>query len=316
MPDRTIQGVALGFAAFALFSLSDASVKLIAGVIPPIQSAFIGALFGLLILPFLLHPGDRVTDMVRSVNRPLWLVRFFAYPAGVIGSVTAFTHLSMSEAMVLMFLQPAFVTLMSIFFLKEKVGLQRWLAILIGFAGVLIVLRPGFRELSIGHLGAIFAGLGGATLIVVFRALGDREKKVSQVGAGLLGAVLICGVLSIRDFVIPDLRQLALLAGYGLLAALANVLTTKASVMAPATLVGATQYGQMIWAILLDDLLFNLRPDRTMLVGSLFILASGALTIIRERHHRRPWAAPLGGEKPAAAILAHRAGETKPPHNS
>lgn len=307
MADRTVQGVALGFAAFALFSLSDASVKLIAGAIPPIQSAFIGALFGLLVLPFLLHPGDRLSDIVRTVDRPLWLVRFFAYPAGVIGSVTAFTHLSMSEAMVLMFLQPAFVTLMSIFFLKEKVGVQRWLAILIGFAGVLIVLRPGFRELSIGQLGAIFAGLGGATSIVVFRALGDREKKVSQVGAGLLGAIVICGALSLRDFVVPDVRQLALLAGYGLLAALANVLTTKASVMAPATLVGATQYGQMIWAMALDDLLFGLRPDRTMLVGSLFILASGVLTVVRERHHRQPWPAPLGGEKAAAGILTHEA---------
>ena len=311
MADRTTQGVALGFAAFALFSLSDASVKLIAGAIPPIQSAFIGALFGMLVLPFLLHRGDRLTDVFRTVDRPLWLVRFFAYPASVIGSVTAFTHLSMSEAMVLMFLQPAFVTIMSIFFLKEKVGVQRWLAILIGFVGVLIVLRPGFRELSIGHFGAIFAGFGGAVSIVVFRALGDREKKVSLVGAGLLGAIMICGLLSIRDFTLPDIRQTLLLAGYGLLAALANILTTRASTMAPATLVGATQYGQMIWAIILDALLFSIRPDGPMLIGSLFILGSGALTIIRERSHGRPWSPPLGGEKAAAAILAHGAAKAE-----
>lgn len=307
MIDRTTQGVALGFASFAFFSLSDASVKLIAGAIPPIQSAFIGALFGMLALPFLLRSGGRLSDAVRTVNRPLWLVRFFAYPAGVIGSVTAFTHLSMSEAMVLMFLQPAFVTVMSIFFLKEKVGLQRWLAILIGFAGVLIVLRPGFRELSIGHLGAIMAGLGGAISIVVFRALGDREKKVSLVGAGLLGAVVICGALSLRDFTVPDLKQLLFLAGYGLLAALANILTTKASTMAPATLVGATQYGQMIWAIILDDLLFSIRPDGPMLIGSLFILGSGVLTIVRERKRGHPWSTPIGGERAAAAILAQSA---------
>lgn len=307
MTNRTTQGVALGFSSFALFSLSDASVKLIAGAIPPIQSAFIGALFGLLVLPFLLQSGEHLTDVVRTVNRPLWLIRFFAYPAGVIGSVTAFTHLSMSEAMVLMFLQPAFVTVLSIFFLKEKVGIQRWLAILIGFVGVLVVLRPGFRELSIGHLGAIIAGLGGAISIVVFRALGEKEKKVSLVGAGLLGAVVICGLLGIQGFTVPDLNQLLLLAGYGLLAALANILTSKASTMAPATLVGATQYGQMIWAIILDDFLFALRPDGPMLIGSLFILVSGGLTIIRERYHNHPWSPPLGGEKAAAAILQHRA---------
>ncbi|WP_407829709.1 hypothetical protein, partial [Staphylococcus aureus] len=91
-----------------------------------------------------------------------------------------------------------------------RVGMQRWLAIAIGFVGVLIVLRPGFRELSIGHLGAIFAGFGGAVSIVVFRALGVREKKISLVGAGLMGAIVICGALSISDFVMPDGEQILL----------------------------------------------------------------------------------------------------------
>ncbi|CUW96929.1 DMT family transporter [Rhizobium pusense] len=307
MIDKTTSGVALGFAAFAIFSLSDASVKLIAGAIPPMQSAFIGAIFGCLVLPFLLSPGDRLHDVFSTVDRRLWLVRFFAYPAGVIGSITAFTHLSMSEAMVLMFLQPSFVTMMSILFLKERVGMQRWLAIAIGFVGVLIVLRPGFRELSIGHLGAIFAGFGGAVSIVVFRALGVREKKISLVGAGLMGAIVICGALSISDFVMPDGEQILLLAGYGLLAALANLLTTRASILAPATLVGATQYGQMVWAIILDDMLFGLRPDISMMIGLMFIIGSGALTIMREHSLGRHWGAPIGGERSAAAILVHEA---------
>lgn len=269
-----------------------------------------------LLLPFLLAPGDRLRDVFSTVDRRLWLVRFLAYPAGVIGSVTAFTHLSMAEAMVLMFLQPSFVTVMSILFLKERVGMQRWLAIAIGFVGVLIVLRPGFRELSIGHLGAIFAGFGGAVSIVVFRALGTREKKVSLVGAGLMGAIVICGALSIRGFVIPDGKQTLLLAGYGLLAALANVLTTRASVMAPATLVGATQYGQMLWAIILDDVLFGVRPDMPMIVGMVFILGSGVLTIMREHRLGRRWGAPIGGERAASAVLVHEASRnpgTSPP---
>lgn len=271
------------------------------------QSAFIGALFGCLVLPFLRAPGGSVLDVFRTVNRPLWFVRCLAYPVGVIGSVTAFTHLSMAEAMVLMFLQPTYVTLMSIAFLKEKVGPRRWLAIAMGFVGVLIVLRPGFRELSIGHIGAIFAGLGGAVSIVTFRALGDRESKASLVGAGLVGAIVICGALSFRDFTMPDARQWVFLAGYGILAALANILTTKASAMAPATLIGATQYGQMVWAIILDDLLFGTRPDRTMLVGMVFILGSGVLTVVRERQLGKPWPAAMGGNRQAVGVLTHDA---------
>lgn len=295
--DKTKQGVLLGFLAFALFSISDANVKLLFGSIPPIQSAFIGAVFGCLLLPFIKKPNETFAGIFHTENRPLWLVRFFAYPMGIIGSVTAFTHLSMAEAMVLMFLQPAYVTVLSIFFLKEKVGWQRWLAIIIGFIGVLIVLRPGFRPLSIGHVGAIFAGLGGAISIVVFRSQCKKESGLSLVGAGLIGAVIVCGLLSARNFVMPDYHQCIFLAGYGILAALANILTIRASLLAEASLIGDTQYAQMLWAVILDYLLFHTEPDKFMFIGIVFILVSSVITIMRERKHGKVIQAPLGGAR-------------------
>src|SRR5690606_14415766 len=115
-----------------------------------------------------------------------------------------------------------FVTIMSVFFLKEKVGIRRWGAVIVGFIGVLIILRPGFRELSIGHLGAIFGGLSGAISIIIFRAMGPKEKSLSLYGAGVLGWLTICGVAMIPVFVMPTAEQWMFLAGYGLLAALAN----------------------------------------------------------------------------------------------
>ena len=78
--DRTTKGVLLGFAAFGVFSFSDACVKLIGGQLPPYESAFFGAVFGLTILPFLLRKGDRWIDIVSTTNLPLWLVRFLAFP--------------------------------------------------------------------------------------------------------------------------------------------------------------------------------------------------------------------------------------------
>lgn len=280
--DKNLKGILLAFLAFVAFSFSDASVKLIEGKLPPYESAFFGAVFALLVVPFIMKREDKLSDIFRTNNRPLWLVRFWAYPAGVIGSVTAFTHLPMAEAFVLIFLQPTFVTILSILFLKEKVGVRRWAAVAIGFIGVLIVLRPGFRELSIGHLGATFAGLGGAIAIVSFRAAGANEKQISLFGSGILGALLICGTLMIGNFEIPTWQEWLMLAGYGLLAALANIIMMHATINAPAVYISTTQYSQMIWAIIIGYLVFGDKVDLPMLVGILFIIGSGVITLVRE----------------------------------
>lgn len=300
---RALRGVLLGFASFAIFAFSDASVKLIRGELPPYESAFFGALCGLTVLPFLLAPGDRWRDVFTTTNRPLWLLRFVAFPTSVIGSVTAFSHLSMAEAFVLIFLMPAFVTVMSVCFLKEQVGFRRWSAVVIGFLGVLIVLRPGFRQLGIGHLGAVFAGLGGAVSVVCFRAVGANEKRISLLGAGTLGGVAICGLLSAPHFVMPNAHQWMELAGYGLLAAVANVLMMYAALAAAATLIGPTQYSQMLWAILLGYVLFGDGVDVPMLAGMVLIVGSGLLTLLREKIRGTTLPPSVGGEGNVAAAL-------------
>jgi drug/metabolite transporter (DMT)-like permease len=299
---RALRGVFLAFAAFAIFAFSDASVKLIRGELPPHESGFFGAVCGLTVLPFLLGPGDRWSDVFVTSNWPLWVVRFIAFPASVIGSVTAFSHLSMAEAFVLIFLLPAFVTVMSVVFLKEHVGFRRWSAVAVGFLGVLIVLRPGFRQLGIGHFGAVFAGLGGAISVVCFRAIGTKEKQVSLLGAGTLGGVVVCGLLTAPHFVVPNAHQWLELAGYGLLAAVANLLMMRAALAAPATLIGPTQYSQMLWAILLGYVLFGDRVDVPMLIGMVLIVGSGLLTLMREKIRGTPLPPSVGGERTAAAL--------------
>ncbi len=299
--DPVFLGLMLGFLSFALFSFSDASVKLIEGSLPPVESAFFGALFGLAVLPFLRKPAEPWRDIFATTHRPLWLLRFLSYPIGVMGSVTAFTLLPMAEAFALIFLQPAYVTVISTLFLKEKVGARRWLAVLIGFVGVLIVLRPGFRELSLGHLGAVIAGLGGAIAVITFRVADPAEKKISLFGAGIIGGVLVCGLVMLPGFRWPDAMQWLWLAGYGLLAALANLSMMVATRLAPASWIGPTQYSQMLWAILFGYLLFGDHLDRYMVIGIVLIVASGLLTLLRERQRNIPLPTPLAASNPQAA---------------
>jgi drug/metabolite transporter (DMT)-like permease len=307
--DNTLKGALLAFLCFAAYSFSDASVKLVEGRVPPFEAGFIGTLVGIFAIPFLIKPGDRWTDMVRTRNRPLWLLRFVCAAVSTVCSIIAFTELSMAEAFCLIFLLPSFATIMSVIFLKEQVGLKRWTAVGVGFVGVLVVLRPGFRELSPGHLAALTAGFTGAVSVIIYRALGPSEKNISMYGAGLLGSLSICSIAMLPNLVLPSVSDLLLLASFGLLAAVGTVLLMIASFYAPAAIVTPIQYTQMLWAILLGYLLFGDGVDGWMLVGIALIVGSGLLTLIRERKRHTPLPPPVAGTSDTALAVKPEHGD-------
>ncbi len=278
-----LYGIFLAFASYAAFAVSDACVKFIDGTLSPYQTASIGAVLGLAAIPFMMKKGEGLSDAVRTNYPSMWIFRTVSSAAGAIGSVVAFTYLSMAEAFALIFLLPTFVTILSVIFLREQVGWRRWLAVFIGFLGVLVVLRPGFRELSIGHLGALFGGMSGAISIVIFRLMGPKEKRISLYTSGLVGPILIAGALAIPYLEWPSATQWVYLAGYGLLAAGANVLLLFAAQYAPASAIASPQYSQMLWAILFGYFIFDDVIDTPMLIGICLIVASGIFTFIREK---------------------------------
>lgn len=283
-----LRGVLTAFAAYAVFAFSDAAVKLLDGGIPSYQVAFAGAVFGLVILPLIKGRDDSWFDVVRTSNRLLWLLRFVCGAVGSIASIITFTHLPMAEAFCLLFLLPSFVTILSVVFLKEDVRWQRWTAVIVGFIGVLIVLRPGFRELSIGHLAGAIGGFSAAVAIIVLRGMGPTEKRMSLYGAGLLGTLVVSGLLMLSDITMPSPLQWGLIAGYGILGAIGNALLMTAARMAPANLVAPPQYSQMIWAILFGYFIFDDTIDLPMAGGIALIIFSGLLTLMRERKRGTP----------------------------
>lgn len=287
-PNSPARGVLIAFAAYAVFAFSDASIKILHGTIPSLEIAFIGALFGTAALPFIKANDDSWFDVVRSTNRTLWLLRFVCGAIGAIASIITFTLLPMAEAFCLLFLLPSFVTILSVIFLKEDVRWQRWAAVFVGFAGVLVVLRPGFRELSVGHLAAAIGGLTAAISIVVLRKMGPAEKRLSLYGAALLGTIIVSGVLMVSNFVMPTPYQWLFIASYGLLGAAGNVMLMNAARMAPANLVAPPQYSQMLWAIAFGYLIFDDAVDLPMAGGILLIICSGLLTLARERKRGTP----------------------------
>lgn len=283
------KGVLFGFMAFAAYALSDAFVKSLRGTLPAYEAVFFGAALGLTALPFIKGRGDRWREVLIAQRQGLWIVRAVASAVGSIAAVIAFTALPMAEAFALIFLLPIFVTILSVLVLKEHVGWRRWSAVVAGFLGVLVVLRPGFRVLGVGHLAAIICGLAGAISMIALRLAGPHEKRVTLYGAGMVGSMLITGVLMVTDFRWPDLHQWMLLLGYGLLAALAAVLLMLATQRAPANHVAPTQYSQMLWAVLLGYVLFNDELDWPMAIGIAIILGAGLFTFMREDRVTRWW---------------------------
>jgi S-adenosylmethionine uptake transporter len=283
------KGVLLGFMAFAAYALSDAFVKSLRGSLPAYEAVFFGAALGLTALPLIKGGGARWREALFAQRQGLWLVRAVASAVGSIAAVMAFTALPMAEAFALIFLLPIFVTILSVLVLKEHVGWRRWSAVVAGFIGVLVVLRPGFRVLGIGHLAAIICGLAGAISMIALRLAGPHEKRISLYGAGILGSMLITGALMLADFRWPQAWQWLLLLGYGLLAALGSVLLMLATQKAPANHVAPTQYSQMLWAVLLGYAFFHDRLDWPMAIGIAIILGAGLFTFVREDKVTRWW---------------------------
>jgi len=288
-PHPPIKGIALGFLAYFLFSCSDANVKALGGHLPVFEIGFFQILFAALVLLFLRPRDERWRDALR-VRRPgLVALRGIAgASAGILG-IYAFTHLPFAEAYALIFLSPSIATILSIFILNEQVGWRRWLAVAIGFTGVMTIVRPGFETLELGHLAAFAVSFCAAGTIIILRTLGQTERRVSLLSAVILTSLLLNGTLMLRDFHWPALNDLPYLAAAGVFAGIAQLCLILATHAAPANRVAPAQYSQMVWAIVIGGIFFAEFPDVPAMIGIGLIAISGLFTFMREETRGRWW---------------------------
>lgn len=285
MDTKTLfSGMALAFGAYASFSISDAFSKLLAGQLDPFEVAFSGGLFGFLILPFIRRSGESYLDIVRPQKWGMWLLRAGCVFVATAASVEAFMLLPMPEAFSLMFLMPLFVTILSVLLLKEKVTFWAWLAVVLGFAGVLIVLRPGFRELHWGHLCALVAAFANAGSVIAYRLADQERTRLSLFGSSLIGPLVGNGLLMGLHAQWPaTLTAWVYLFGYGFLAALGQLMMMMATARAPANRVALPQYSQMVWGVALSYLVFHQSLDMWTFVGIIVLMSSGILNWVRQK---------------------------------
>ena len=277
-----VKGISFGFLAMAIFACGDASVKAIGDRMTVFEIGFFTTAFACIALPFVRQPHERWRDMFRMHRPGLVMLRTVAGVLAGIFSIIAFTTLPLAEVYSLIFLSPLFVTILSIPFLGETVGWRRALAILVGFAGVLLVVRPGFRELMPGHLAAAGAALCGATTVLALRALGPTEKRITLMGVVFTAALAFNGVMMLFDFHMPAPTDFLLTALAGLCGGTAHMLLMAAVRAAPANRIAPAQYSQIAWAILLGALFFDEFPDAVAIGGIGLVVFAGLFTFVRE----------------------------------
>lgn len=283
MLDRFLRGVPAAFFAYAAFSFSDALIKqagdaMHAGVF---EIGFFIAVFSILpVMAF--RPADERWRMMLAMKRP-WLVHLRGL-SGITGgllSIYAFTHLPLAEAYALIFLIPIFVTVLSVVILREPVGWRRWLAVLAGFGGILLVVRPGFREITIAHAAGIGVAFCGALTIILLRTLSGSERRSTLMGIIIAYALAINFIGMAPDFRMPKPDLLLVMAGAGILTGLAHIALVQAT-SAPANHIAPVQYSQIVWAIVLGALFFAEIPEALTFAGLGVLALSGLFTFIRE----------------------------------
>jgi drug/metabolite transporter (DMT)-like permease len=276
------KGIILGFVAYGVFSCGDAAVKALGGHLSIFEIGFFAGLFALFAIPFAKPRGEPWRETFR-VRRPgLVILRATTgTTAGILG-VFSFTTLPFAEAYSLIFLAPLFATLLSVPLLGERIGWRRIAATIAGFGGVLLVVRPGFRELMPGHLAAVGVAICTAATVLLLRVLGPTESRATLLAGTIALSMTVNGALMFLDFRGPMPADFVWLAMAGMFAGTAQILLMAAIHLAPANRVAPTQYSQVVWAVMLGAIFFREFPDALALVGMALVVASGLVTFLRE----------------------------------
>ncbi|MBN9071689.1 MAG: DMT family transporter [Rhizobiales bacterium] len=277
-------GVVLALVAYAVYAWGDGFIKSAGGALSVFEIGFFNVLFAGIFLLFLKPGGERWHGFWR-MGRP-WAVHARAVSglAAGICSVYAFTTIPLAETYALIFLAPIFVTLLSVVLLRESVGPWRWFAVAMGFAGVLLVVRPGFRTLELGHLAALAVAFLAACTIILMRSLAE-EKQTTMLGMLIAYGLVFNGLAAAAtsSFQLPGWRLMLFLMAAGLCTAGGHRLQLLATRRSPANLIAPTHYSQILWAVVIGAAFFGEYPDWISLVGMAVVAASGLLTLVRER---------------------------------
>lgn len=281
---RTDNRLGIGYMVLAMLLMAsvDAQTKYLSQTLPVLQVAWfrqLGLLVGVLAII-----GMRGLAVLETRRPGLQVLRGALAVCSAVSFILAISYVPLVDAAAVTFVAPLVVTVMGAVLLKEPVGIRRWAAALVGFAGAMIVLRPG---LGVVHPAALFA-LGAAFMFasrqVLSRVLADSDSTPTTLAyTALTGSALLTLPLPFIWQTPQTALELALLASIGVLAGFGELCVIKSLEVGEAVAVAPMQYTTLLWTTGFGWLLFADLPDLWTTVGALIVVASGLYTFHRER---------------------------------
>lgn len=281
----------LSLGGFSLYAIGDVFIKMAAADYPPEKIAFFINMF---FLPLLLIMSKKVGGLkatLKTKHLKLHLLRSVLGMCVFFAMTTGFKELGMAMSYTLIFSGPFLVSILSIYFLGEKIGVYRWSAIIVGFIGVLVVLRPGMIPLEPAAFAILFAALCYAGSTIIIRKIGEGEPLLAfSLFSCLTSTVLFGAMITYKnEWSLPfEPIHYLFFAGTALFHVFANFAVSRAFQTVETSVAAPFQYIQLLWGLAFGYFLFGTGGmDLWTCVGAGIIVASGIYMIHREHVRKR-----------------------------
>ena len=268
------------FLSVCAFSIMDLIVKW-SDNYPLGQVIFFRGFFGLVFYYFII-PKKRIKDFYFTKRPLLHLSRCFFGLAALLSIFTALRNLPLATVVSITFAAPIFTTIFSIFFLSEKVGYFRWLAVIVGFVGILIISEPGFNSLNIYYIFPVIFVLGMSYVAISIRQLSSTEP-VWLISLFFSAAITIAGIFTIPfGWLMPSFIDLILLSMIGFFGGVANLWLSQSYKFSEVSLVTPLKYLALVFAIGFGYLIWQEIPSSKTLIGAALVITSSIIIFRRE----------------------------------
>ncbi|MDX1709515.1 MAG: DMT family transporter [Rhodovibrionaceae bacterium] len=284
--DRIALGIATMLGAMFFLSTMDATAKWLGASYPIVQVAFFRNFFALVpVMILVMHQGG--LPALKPVRFGLHVLRAMLILAAIFLFFTGLRSLPLAEATAIAFAAPLFITAMSVPVLGEHVGFRRWAAVIVGFMGVLIIVRPGAATFQIEALLPLGAAASYGTVMLMTRLMARTETTAAIYFWSTAIPAAVAGVLLVFGWKTPAWADLPIFVLIGFLGGGATILLTFAYRYGPAAVIAPFDYSALIWATAIGWLVWRDFPDFWVCVGAMVLVASGIYIIHRETGQRR-----------------------------